>query len=192
MDDEERYSAASGDLIRWTEGSTSYNGTTDRVYFNTVTTANAVISGTGAALRVTYSGLTVDEATALVAADRILINTGTASARIVGIATAGTATTEVVVQFTSIRADAADFTDGAVIGGLVAAAGVNVGLTAFATVTIVADAPSPTNLVEDFHSVANAAARTALTSSEVKFGDLVFQQDDNSFWGGYPRADTSC
>ena len=177
-----RYSVAVGEVARWTEGTTDLQGTVDQVLFEDVQAVNSSVTGTGADVRYTVSGLIASDVAAMVAADRVMLTSGAMPLRTIGIATQGSDPNTVVFQGTSLQSDSATISDPAIVGNVILARGPIDFRASFAEVTLIPESQAPTNLVEDFHSVADTAARTALTTQDVKFGDVVFQQDDQTFW----------
>ena len=174
-----RYSTARGEALRWSEGSTVYNGSIERIVFESILAANSSVAGTGAGVRYTVSGLQPGDVATMVAADRVSLTSGLDAQRTIGIATAGATSDEVIFQGTCIQTDEIQITDPAIVGAGILARG-PLDLTAsFAAVTILHE---PGVLIEDFHSVADMAARMALTTSDVKFGDVVYQQDNDTSW----------
>ena len=177
-----RYSVAVGEVARWTEGATTLQGTVNEVLFEDVLAANSTVTGTGADVRYTVSGLLAADVAAMVAADRVMLTSGVMPLRTIGIATAHADPNTVVFQGTSLQSDSTTISDPAIVGNVILARGPITFRASFAEVTLIPESQAPTNLVEDFHSVADTAARTALTTTDVKFGDVVFQQDDQTFW----------
>ena len=177
-----RYSVAVGEVARWAEGTTELQGTVDQVLFEDVQAVNSTVTGTGADVRYTVSGLIASDVAAMVAADRVMLTSGAMPLRTIGIATQGSDPNTVVFQGTSLQSDSATISDPAIVGEVIRARGPIDFRASFAEVTLIPESQAPTNLVEDFHSVADTAARAALTTTDVKFGDVVFQQDDNTFW----------
>ena len=176
-----RYSVAVGEVARWIEGTETRQGVVNQVLFEDVQAANSTLSGTGASVRYTVSGLIASDVAAMVAADRVMLTSGAMPLRTVGIATQGSDPNTVVFQGLSLQSDSATISDPIIVGNVILARGPIDFRASFAEVTLIPEAAT-SNLVEDFHSVADTAARTALTTSDVKFGDVVFQQDDDTFW----------
>ena len=183
VDFEARYSPSRSETLRWTEEGTTYDGFVEDIFFEDVLAANStVVRGSDNVVRYTITGVLPSIVQTLVAADRIVLTSARLPIRTFGTVTQGTTPDSAVLVGTCIQGDGAEDSDAATVGNGILARGPQTFRGSFAAVTIRADAPSPTNLIEDFHSVANMAARMALTTSDAKFGDVVFQQDDDTFW----------
>ena len=175
---EARYSPSRSETLRWTEDGTTYDGFIEDIFFEDVLAANStVVRGSDNIVRYTITGVRPSIVEALVAADRMVFTSARLPIRTFGTVTAGATPDSAILIGTSIQSDGGEDSDAVTVGNGILARGPQTFRGSFAAVTIRADAPTPTNLVEDFHSVADSAARMALTSTDVKFGDIVYQQD---------------
>ena len=181
VDYEARYSPSRSETLRWTEDGTTYDGFVENIFFEDVLAANStVVRGSDNVVRYTITGVLPSIVEALVAADRLVFTSARLPIRTIGVVTQGATPDSAILVGTCIQSDGGEQSDADDVGNGILARGPQTFRGSFAAVTIRADAPTPTNLIEDFHSVANEAARLALTSSDVKFGDVVFQQDTNT------------
>ena len=183
VDFEARYSPARGEALRWNEGTTEFVGAVEDIFFEDVLAANStVVRGSDNVVRYTITGVLPAIVTALVAADRIVFTSARLPIRTFGTVTAGATPDSAVLVGTCIQGDGAEDSDAATVGDGILARGPQTFRGSFAAVSIIPESNSPVNLIEDFHSVADTTARMALTTSDVKFGDVVFQQDDQTEW----------
>ena len=177
-----RYSPSRGETLRWTEGSSELVGAVEDIYFHNVLAADSTVAEVNGEVRYTISGVLPSVVTALVAADRVVFTSARTPIRTFGTVTAGSTPDEAILVGTCLQSDGDELSDASIVGAGILARGPVSFFGSFGAVSFVPESSGPTNTVEDFHSVADQAARQALTASQVKFGDVVFQQDTKEFW----------